>query len=190
MADAWIVVNGESFWTFQIKAWRNILVSSVKGRKKLISKFTDVYTSIGFSGQKETKMYDKFKATVPLRLESKKGEWWDINCRWPSSCVKCLRYLTLLSVFTSDERYVTREQGIAVGGQWYGCWPPNNQRDLQRWWKVSFINQWFLYLWKFAAIQRFLKTVVSSYIILFFSIVQFACLKPRLHRLHSLTCKR
>jgi hypothetical protein len=69
------MVNGELFWTFEIKAWRNILVSSVRGRKKLVSEFTCVYMSIGFSGQKETKMYDKFKATVPLGLESEKGEW-------------------------------------------------------------------------------------------------------------------
>jgi hypothetical protein len=51
------------------------LVSSVRGRKKLVSEFTGVYMSVGFSGQNEMKMYDKFRATVPLRLESKKGEW-------------------------------------------------------------------------------------------------------------------
>jgi len=48
-----IVVNGEIFWTFQIKAWLSVLALSVKGRKKLVSEFNLVYILSDLVGENE-----------------------------------------------------------------------------------------------------------------------------------------
>jgi hypothetical protein len=53
MADIWIVVNGESFRKFKIKAWLSVLVLSVKGRKKLVSEFNLVYMLSDLVGENE-----------------------------------------------------------------------------------------------------------------------------------------